>query len=251
MPRTRQLKHDFFLNEDLAARSPMSRLLFAGLWLLADRDGRLEDRPAKIRAQLFPYEEADIEGFLLELAAGGFIYRYAIDGSCYIVIPKFKSHQHIHPDEKASTLPPPSEIPGNPRKSPEIMPSSTSPSSSPSTSFSPSPVQRPQADKPQPGRQTGGHNAPSAVDLSKKLVKDLDARMAEAALSDARLPFNFGQRPDHFHKGTKIQDLPVETCRAIIERLPRLGKGLREILEARIAQKTGDMTPAQKRAAGV
>jgi hypothetical protein len=35
----------------------MVRLLFTGLWCLADREGRLEDRPAEIKAEIFSYDD--------------------------------------------------------------------------------------------------------------------------------------------------------------------------------------------------
>lgn len=138
MARTRQLKPDFFLHETLALRSPLARLLFEGLWVLADREGRLEDRPARIKAQIFPYHEADMSALLSELD-GEFIDRYAVSGSHYIEILNFKKHQHIHPDEKISVIPKNQGIPGDFKTRSEIMPFSSSPSSS--TSPSPTPKQ--------------------------------------------------------------------------------------------------------------
>ena len=41
--------------------SMSARLLFVGLWTIADRNGRLEDRPKRIRAELFPYDEIDAD----------------------------------------------------------------------------------------------------------------------------------------------------------------------------------------------
>lgn len=154
MGRTRQLKPDFFLNENLAALDPLARLLFQGLWLLADRDGRLEDRPAKIKAQIFPYHEADVDALLNSLS--GFLVRYSVPdldiegpgkglgegpGSRFIQIVNFKKHQHIHPDEKQSVIPQYQGIPGDFKRSQEIKPCSSSPSSSssPSTYTSNSP----------------------------------------------------------------------------------------------------------------
>ena len=66
VPRKRYLKPDFFLDEDLAETSAYARLLFAGLWLIADREGRLFNRPKKIKVQIFPYETIDIEPLLDE-----------------------------------------------------------------------------------------------------------------------------------------------------------------------------------------
>lgn len=108
----------------------------------------------------------------------------------------------------------------------------------------------------QPGEERRGERgeeittAPSAVDLSKNVLERLDARQIEGQLADARLPFGFGAPPDRFEKGVLIQNLPVETCKAILAQMPRLGGHIVALLKARIAQKEGGMTSAQRRAAG-
>jgi hypothetical protein len=76
MARIRTIKPQFFKNEDIAELSAMTRLLFIGLWTQADRDGRLEDRPKRLKAEIFPYENFDIEKGLNELKSAGFIIRY-------------------------------------------------------------------------------------------------------------------------------------------------------------------------------
>lgn len=105
MGRARNLKPGFFKNEDLAECSPWARLMFAGLWTLADREGRLEDRPRRIKGELFPYDEVDSDQLLSELASRGFIVRYTTDGVSVISIPSFLNHQRPHHTEKPSTLP--------------------------------------------------------------------------------------------------------------------------------------------------
>jgi len=102
MARTRNLKPAFFKNEDLAECDPVVRLLFAGLWTLADREGRLECRPKRIRAELFPYDSFDVAGMLDQLAARGFIRFYEVEGQKYLEIPTFTQHQHPHHGEKAA-----------------------------------------------------------------------------------------------------------------------------------------------------
>ena len=47
--RARNLKPSIFKNELLAVADPLYTLVFEGLWCLADREGRLEDRPAITR----------------------------------------------------------------------------------------------------------------------------------------------------------------------------------------------------------
>ena len=103
--RSRNIKPDFFLNEDLAEVSHTSRLLFIGLWCFADRDGRFEWRPLRIKAAIFPYDEkVDIKKALSELEGQKFILSYGKDKE-FGYIPKFSKHQKPHPHEKASILP--------------------------------------------------------------------------------------------------------------------------------------------------
>ena len=53
MARARNIKPGFFKNEILGVADPLYSLLFEGLWVLADRAGRLEDRPFASRARSF------------------------------------------------------------------------------------------------------------------------------------------------------------------------------------------------------
>ncbi len=77
MARARNIKPSFFTNELLGTEDPMVSLTFAGLWCLADKEGILEDRPLRIKAELFPYREnLDVNGYLTVLQRLGFIHRY-------------------------------------------------------------------------------------------------------------------------------------------------------------------------------
>lgn len=101
------IKPDLWKNERLAELSPWHRLLFIGLWGLCDREGRLEDRPRRIQAEIFPYER-DIDGdqLLHDLAASGFVTRYAVDERPYLWLPTFLKHQRPHISEPPSLIPP-------------------------------------------------------------------------------------------------------------------------------------------------
>lgn len=109
MPRARLLKPGFFKNETLATMAPLARLLYAGLWTLADREGRLEDRPARIKVEVLPYDRCDVDKMLDELYKHLFINRYEVNGQRYIAIPAWKKHQTPHVKEAASTIPAPCE----------------------------------------------------------------------------------------------------------------------------------------------
>jgi DnaD/phage-associated family protein len=111
MARSRNIKPGFFNNEHIAALSPHARLLFIGLWTLADREGRLEDRPKRIKVDLFPYEDLDIDALLEELkeSAGNFILRYQVNNNDFIQVVNFRRHQFPHIKECASIIPAPDQ----------------------------------------------------------------------------------------------------------------------------------------------
>lgn len=110
MARARNIKPALFKNEVLGVADPMLTLLFEGLWLLADRSGRLEDRPLRIKGELFPYRDGlDMDGMLDWLASNGFIIRYQADGKRYIEIDNFVKHQNPHKNEPESEIPAPSD----------------------------------------------------------------------------------------------------------------------------------------------
>jgi uncharacterized phage protein (TIGR02220 family) len=104
--RSRIIRPSFFINEDLGDLEPLTRLLFAGLWTIADREGRLKDRPKRIKALILPYDEADPDEMLKDLQNRGFIIRYIVDRRCYIQIINWSKHQKVHYLEKASEIPP-------------------------------------------------------------------------------------------------------------------------------------------------
>jgi hypothetical protein len=112
MARARNIKPSFFDNEQLAALPAHARLLFIGLWTIADAYGKLEDRPARIKNQILGYENVDAEQLLKNLEQSGFIERYSVGGQNFIRIPNFIKHQHPHPNElrKQSEFPDPVQV---------------------------------------------------------------------------------------------------------------------------------------------
>lgn len=118
MARTRSIKPGFFDNEILGGLPPLTRLLFIGLWCQADREGRLEDRPRKLKKTILGYDDLtaeNVDQMLSELHESGFIVRYRIEEERYIQVVNFKKHQNPHMKEKASEIPaPPGLEDGNP-----------------------------------------------------------------------------------------------------------------------------------------
>lgn len=111
MARARILKPSFFMNDVLGSLPPLARLLFQGLWTVADRDGRLKDRPVRLKAEILPYDDCDCDALLGQLDAAGFIRRYQVDGETYIQVINFLEHQAPHPKEAPSAIPAPANEP--------------------------------------------------------------------------------------------------------------------------------------------
>ena len=107
MARARNIKPGFFTNDELVEHPFEVRLLFIGLWTIADREGRLMDRPKKIRMEIFPADNVDCDSALEKLANSGFIKRFAVNGERFIQILNWNKHQNPHVKEQASTLPTP------------------------------------------------------------------------------------------------------------------------------------------------
>jgi len=111
MARIRYLKPEFFKDDDLACLPFEVRLFYAGLWGVADKAGRLEDRAARLKAEIFPYDAVDAEKCLRMLAQPKkgsrkpFIDRYEVNGERYIQILAWEKHQKPHHCELPSIIP--------------------------------------------------------------------------------------------------------------------------------------------------
>jgi hypothetical protein len=82
---------------------------------MADREGRLEDRPKRIKKELLGYEDLDaegVDGMLSDLGGAGFIRRYEAGGEAYIQVVNFSKHQAPYHREQPSKIPPPQAMPG-------------------------------------------------------------------------------------------------------------------------------------------
>lgn len=109
MARARNLKPGYFKNETLAECDPLARILFAGLWCQADRAGRLEYRPRRLKAEVLPYDNCDIDKLVDELSTRGFVVKYELENNEYLQIVNFEKHQNPHVREPTSTIPAPGE----------------------------------------------------------------------------------------------------------------------------------------------
>ena len=76
MARARNIKPGFFKDAKVVACSFEARLLFQGLWCLADYTGRLKYVPIELKMEVFPADSVDIEKCMTELSNVGLIEIY-------------------------------------------------------------------------------------------------------------------------------------------------------------------------------
>lgn len=112
MARIRTIKPEFPQSESMGRVSRESRLCFVLLWTLADDSGRLRGNSRMLASLLYPYDDdakKHIDGWLEQLSSEGCITRYEVDGTSYISIDNWASHQKID-KPSASKLPAPENI---------------------------------------------------------------------------------------------------------------------------------------------
>lgn len=107
--RIRTIKPEFFHHEglfeaELETKLPI-RVAFAGLWCIADREGRFKWEPRRIGVQVLPYDGVDFSRVLDALTTRGFVFKYRVDDEYFGCIPSFLKHQVVNNKERASILP--------------------------------------------------------------------------------------------------------------------------------------------------
>lgn len=102
MARARNIKPAFFLNTDLSEVCAFSRLAFIGMWTISDFKGCIELNFKKIKAQILPYDNVDMELITNNLEQYGFIRLYSVQGKRYLKILNFEKHQNPHKNERES-----------------------------------------------------------------------------------------------------------------------------------------------------
>jgi hypothetical protein len=111
MARTRLINPDAPKDEAVATLSPLARVTWAYLPCHADREGRLEDKPFKLKFEILPADNVSMDELLDELEAGHLIHRFVAGGRRFIQIRTFLRHQNPHKNERASVIPPPDATP--------------------------------------------------------------------------------------------------------------------------------------------
>lgn len=99
MARKRMIDPNIWQSEDFSKLSTLGKLVFIGLFSLADDEGRGRSNPVYLKSTLFPYEEsirsADIDKTLSEISSNMSVIFYSCDGSSYYSLYNWKSWQKI------------------------------------------------------------------------------------------------------------------------------------------------------------
>jgi hypothetical protein len=110
MARTRSIRPDYVNDERFATLALDARLLDLLLPIWADDEGRFVASPGAISDALFPYDAippARVAGWLGDLAQGGLVQLYTINGRDYGAVTSWRARQKIdHPSPSRLPAPP-------------------------------------------------------------------------------------------------------------------------------------------------
>ena len=99
MARKRMIDPNIWQSEDFSKLSTLGKLVFIGLFSLADDEGRGRCNPVYLKSTLFPYEEgirsADIDKTLSEISSNMSVIFYSCDGSSYYSLLSWNTFQKI------------------------------------------------------------------------------------------------------------------------------------------------------------
>lgn len=107
MARSRNIKPSFFTNEQVSDNCPLGRLLFIGLWTMADYKGDLEWKEKTLKIQILPWDDCSVKELAINLDKSGLVRFYSDGNKIYLNIPNFEKHQNPHKNErdKGSDIP--------------------------------------------------------------------------------------------------------------------------------------------------
>ena len=121
MARARNLKPGFFRDAKVVSCSFQARILFQGLWCMADYMGRLKYNPMEVKMEIFPADDVDVPACMEELNSTGLITMYHdCSGAALVQVTNFTKHQNPHVNERQDRnknpipcLPGPDEVAGS------------------------------------------------------------------------------------------------------------------------------------------
>ena len=105
MARKRMIDPSIWINEDFGTLTNLAKLVYIGLFSMADDEGRGKASPAYIKAVLFPYNDdlriADIIKTLSEISSTMSVIFYSCDENMYYTLTSWKTWQKIDKPSKS------------------------------------------------------------------------------------------------------------------------------------------------------
>lgn len=95
MARIRTIKPEFWIDEKIVDLDPWARLLFIGMWNFADDHGYLDDKPKRIKMQIFPNDDVEVEKLITELVAAELITPYDSPIGPVLYVRNWSRHQRV------------------------------------------------------------------------------------------------------------------------------------------------------------
>lgn len=115
MARIRTIKPEFFRHVGLYDAEKETglplRVAFAGLWTVADREGRFRWEPRNLKLDVLPHDDVDFSRVLDALGTRGFVVKYQVGDSTFGAIPSWERHQVVNNREIVSVIPAPPKNP--------------------------------------------------------------------------------------------------------------------------------------------
>lgn len=96
MARIRTIKPEFWVDDVMVELPFEARLLFIGLWNFVDDEGFIEDKPKRIKMQIFPADDVLIEDSLSALCDAGRLHSFDSDQGPLLQVANWGRHQKIN-----------------------------------------------------------------------------------------------------------------------------------------------------------
>ena len=96
MARIRTIKPEFWVDDVMVELPFEARLLFIGLWNFVDDEGYIEDKPKRIKMQIFPADDVLIEDSLNALCDSGRLHAFDSDQGPLLQVANWDRHQKIN-----------------------------------------------------------------------------------------------------------------------------------------------------------
>lgn len=103
--KKRMIDPEIFSDDALGMCGPIASLLFLGLQCSCDCEGKQLFKPLKIKAQIFPYYDVDINAEIQKLINIGYVKVYEANSIAILKIVNFSKLQQVYHKERSLELP--------------------------------------------------------------------------------------------------------------------------------------------------